>query len=102
MVELLDILCMNCEHIAFTIHKKSYIIIVFHKKWEYANFHIKRICLWLHYSIITAFGRSWRLQLEWCERKILLPGWWLEAGAGVMREGKTVALEGWRPAEHSE
>jgi len=61
MVELLDILCMNCEHIAFTIHKKSYIIIVFHKKWEYANFHIKRICLWLHYSIITAFGR---LELE--------------------------------------
>jgi len=54
MVELLDILRMNCEHIAFTIHKKSYIIIVFHKKWEYANFHIKRICLWLHYSIIIS------------------------------------------------
>jgi len=25
-----------------------------------------------------------RLELEWCERKILLPGWWLEAGAGVV------------------
>ena len=25
-------------------------------------------------------GWSWRLELEWCERKILLPGWWLEAG----------------------
>ena len=27
--------------------------------------------------IITAFGR---LELKYCERKILLPGWWLEAG----------------------
>jgi len=24
------------------------------------------------------------LVLEWCERKILLAGWWLEAGAGVV------------------
>jgi len=31
--------------------------------------------------LITAFGR---LELEWCERKTLLPGWWLEAGAGAM------------------
>jgi len=23
-----------------------------------------------------------RLELECCERKILLPGWWLEAGVG--------------------
>ena len=30
---------------------------------------------------ITVFGR---LELEWCERKKLLPGWWLEAGAGVV------------------
>ena len=29
----------------------------------------------------TAFGR---LELEWCERKILLSDWWLEAGAGAM------------------
>jgi len=29
-------------------------------------------------------GWSWRLELEWCERKTLLPGWWLEAGAGAM------------------
>jgi len=29
-------------------------------------------------------GWSWRLELECCERKILLPGWWLEAGAGGM------------------
>jgi len=26
----------------------------------------------------AAFGR---LELECCEKKILLPGWWLEAGA---------------------
>jgi len=25
-----------------------------------------------------------RLELECCERKILLTGWWLEAGAGGM------------------
>jgi len=24
------------------------------------------------------------LVLEWCERKILLAGWWLEAGAGAV------------------
>ena len=29
---------------------------------------------------VNAFGR---LELEWCERKILLPVWWLEAGAGA-------------------
>jgi len=32
-------------------------------------------------ATITAFGR---LELEWCERKTLLPGWWLEGGAGAM------------------
>jgi len=26
----------------------------------------------------------WRLLLEWCERKILLAGWWLEATARVV------------------
>jgi len=31
-------------------------------------------------EVFTAFGR---LELEWCERKILLPGWWLKAGAGA-------------------
>ena len=31
-----------------------------------------------------AGGWSWRLELECCERKILLTGWWLEAGAGGM------------------
>ena len=36
---------------------------------------------------------SWRLELEWCERKTLLPGWWLEAGAEGMWERFTVALE---------
>jgi hypothetical protein len=25
----------------------------------------------------SSAGWSWRLELEWCERKILLPGWWL-------------------------
>jgi len=29
-------------------------------------------------------GWSWRLELEWCERKTLLPDWWPEAGAGVV------------------
>jgi hypothetical protein len=29
-------------------------------------------------------GWSWRLELELCERKTLLPGWWLEAEAGVV------------------
>jgi len=32
-------------------------------------------------SIITVFGS---LELEWCERKTLLPGWWLEASAEGM------------------
>jgi len=41
-----------------------------------------------------------RLELEWCERKILLPGWWLEAGAGRIGDGFTIALEA--PAEHGE
>ena len=27
-------------------------------------------------------GWSWRLELEWCERKILLPSWWLEVVVG--------------------
>ena len=34
----------------------------------------------------------WRLLLEWCERKTLLAGWWLEAAAGVVWEENTV---GW-------
>ena len=25
-----------------------------------------------------------RLELEWCEKKTPLPGWWLEDGAGAM------------------
>jgi len=32
--------------------------------------------------VAGAGGRSW--WLEWCERKILLADWWLEAGAGVV------------------
>jgi len=27
---------------------------------------------------------GWSWWLEWCERKILLAGWWLEAGAGAV------------------
>ena len=27
---------------------------------------------------LRSAGWSWRLELEWCERKILLPGWWLK------------------------
>ena len=29
-------------------------------------------------------GWSWSWWLEWYERKILLAGWWLEAGAGAV------------------
>jgi len=29
-------------------------------------------------------GWSWSWWLEWCERKILLACWWLEAGAGAV------------------
>jgi len=32
----------------------------------------------------------WRLLLEWCERKTLLVGWWLEAAARVVREKNTI------------
>jgi len=35
------------------------------------------------YSLRSA-GSSWKLELEWCERKTLLPDWWLEASAGAM------------------
>ena len=46
-------------------------------------------------------GWSWRLELEWYERKILL-GWLeLELVAGVVWEEITVALEARRPAQHS-
>ena len=55
--------------------------------------------VWSH--LLCSAGWSWRLELELCERKILLPGWWLEAGAGRKGEGFTVALEGWSPAERS-
>ena len=44
-------------------------------------------------------GWSWRLELELCERKTLLPGWWLDAGAGVVWEGNTVEAGGCPPAE---
>jgi len=27
---------------------------------------------------------GWSWWLKWCERKILLAGWWLEAGAGAV------------------
>jgi len=39
------------------------------------------------------------LELEWCERKTLLPGWWPEAGG--IAEGFTVARLV-PPAEHSD
>jgi len=31
---------------------------------------------------LSSLGWSW--WLEWCERKILLAGWWLEAGTGAV------------------
>jgi len=33
---------------------------------------------------LCLLGWSWWLVLEWCERKTLLTGWWLEAGAGAV------------------
>jgi len=33
---------------------------------------------------LCSLGWSWSWWLEWCERKILLTGWWLEAGAGAV------------------
>ena len=50
-------------------------------------------------ELVTVFGR---LELELCERKILLLGWWLEAEAGGIGKRFTVALEGYSPAERSE
>ena len=51
-------------------------------------------CSGTHFSALvhtnTVFGR---LELEWCERKTLLTGWWLEAGAGGIGKGFTVSLE---------
>jgi len=35
------------------------------------------------YSLCSLYW-CWWLVLEWCERKILLAGWWLEAGAKAM------------------
>ena len=36
------------------------------------------------HNILCSLGWSWSGWLEWCEREILLAGWWLEAGARVM------------------
>ena len=33
---------------------------------------------------LRSAGWSWTLELEWCERKTLLPDWWLETGAEVV------------------
>ena len=49
--------------------------------------------------LFTAFGR---LELEYCERKIMLDWLELELVAGVVWEEITVALEESRPAEHSD
>jgi len=44
--------------------------------------------LWMNSNSCTislcSLGWSWSWWLEWCERKILLTGWWLEAGAGAV------------------
>jgi len=32
----------------------------------------------------SLYSLGWSWWMEWCERKILLAGWWLEAGAGVV------------------
>ena len=35
----------------------------------------------VHRERLCSVGWSWKLELEWCERKTLLLDWWLEAGA---------------------
>ena len=42
---------------------------------------------------LCSLGWSWSWWLEWCERKILLAGWWLEAGTRAVWEQNTVGLE---------
>ena len=51
---------------------------------------------------LRSAGWSWSLELEWCERKTLLPGWWLEASTGAMWERNIVRLEAAAPAEHGD
>jgi len=36
------------------------------------------------FTLFTSLGWSWSWWLEWCERKILLAGWWLKAGTGAV------------------
>jgi len=49
-------------------------------------FFSKKMCVrlmkWWH--SFCSLDWSWSWWLEWCERKILLAGWWLEAGAGTV------------------
>ena len=45
------------------------------------HYYLKHVIRKLEVLLLLAFGR---LELEWCERKTLLPGWWLEASAGAM------------------
>ena len=47
------------------------------------------------------FGRRQWPVVEWCERKILLVGWYLEAGAETVWKKNTVELEVDGAAEHS-
>ena len=71
----------------------------------YEPTHQKYPALWAYLvqaQLPRSEGWSWRLELECCERKILL-GWLeLELVAGVVSEEITVALEESRPAEHSD
>ena len=55
----------------------------FHRNCDGESYHHQyvRFAFCKSDDTLTAFGR---LELEWCERKTLLPGWWLEAGAGVV------------------
>ena len=36
------------------------------------------------FTLFASLGWSWSWWLEWCERKILLADWWLEAGTGAV------------------
>ena len=51
---------------------------------------------------LCSLGWNWSWWLEWCERKILLAGWWLEAGAGAVWEKNIIRLKATGAAEQSE
>jgi hypothetical protein len=41
-------------------------------------------CSFMCSRTLCSLGWNWSWWLEWCERKILLAGWWLEADVGAV------------------